>query len=105
MPHSAIGDAPLLPELLDQIPADGSVNRVSSDGAYDRKTAMKRLLGAERRPLPWRSLIETQKCGAERLGGRVMAGTFERQVFKLHVRLAILNRFNQIDRPQTVAVA
>ena len=33
----AIGDAPMLPELLDQIPVDESINSVSADGAYDTK--------------------------------------------------------------------
>ena len=31
--------------------------------------------------------------------------TFERQVVELHVRVALLNRFSQIGRPQTVAVS
>ncbi|MCK6403793.1 MAG: IS5/IS1182 family transposase, partial [Sphaerotilus natans subsp. sulfidivorans] len=29
---------------------------------------------------------------------------FERQVVELHVRVAVLNRFSQIGRPQTVPV-
>ncbi|RAR70731.1 hypothetical protein AX018_109510, partial [Paracidovorax anthurii] len=31
--------------------------------------------------------------------------TFEHQVVELHVRVAVLNRFSQIGRPQTVLVA
>jgi hypothetical protein len=34
-----------------------------------------------------------------------MARTFERQVIEFHVRVALLNRLSQIDRPQTAAVA
>ena len=34
-----------------------------------------------------------------------MARTFGRQVVELHVRVALLNRFSQIGRPQTVPVA
>ena len=31
--------------------------------------------------------------------------TFERQVNELHIRAAILNRFTELGRPQTVTVA
>ena len=41
----------------------------------------------------------------KRLGERVTAGTFERKVAELHIRVALLNRFSQIGRPQTVLVA
>ena len=41
----------------------------------------------------------------KRLGERVMARTFERQVTELHVRVALLSRFLQLERPVTVAVA
>lgn len=34
-----------------------------------------------------------------------MARTFERQVTELHVRVALLSRFRQLERPVTVAVA
>lgn len=33
------------------------------------------------------------------------ARTFERQVVELHISAALLNRFSQIGRPQTVPVA
>lgn len=41
----------------------------------------------------------------KRLGQRVTARTFERQVVELHVRVALLNRFCQLGRPETAAVA
>lgn len=41
----------------------------------------------------------------KRLGERVTARTFERQVVELHVRVALLNRFGQIGRAQTEPVA
>jgi len=41
----------------------------------------------------------------KRLGERVMARTFERQVVELHVRVALLNRFSQLGRSDSVAVA
>jgi hypothetical protein len=47
--------------------------------------------------------------GFKRLGERVMARTFERQVVgrvvALHVRVALLHRFTQLGRPTTVSVA
>ena len=52
-----------------------------------------------------RSLVETKMNCFKRLGERVMARTFERQVTELHIRVALLNRFSQFGRPVTVAVA
>ena len=34
---SRVGDAPMLPELLNQIPADQAIGKVSADGAYDTR--------------------------------------------------------------------
>ena len=52
-----------------------------------------------------RSLVETKMHCFKRQGERVMARTFERQVVELHVRVAWLNRFSQLGRPVTVAMA
>lgn len=52
-----------------------------------------------------RSLVGTKMNCIKRLGERVMSRTFERQVNELHIRAAILNRFTELGRPQTVAVA
>ena len=52
-----------------------------------------------------RSLVETKMHCFKRLGERVMARTFERQVVELQVRVALLNRFTQLGTPDTVAVA
>ena len=41
----------------------------------------------------------------KRLGDRVMAWDFERQVTGLQVRVSILNRFTQLGTPETVRVA
>lgn len=41
----------------------------------------------------------------KRLGDRVMARDFERQVTELQVRVSILNRFTQLGTPETVRVA
>ncbi len=39
------------------------------------------------------------------LGQRLAARTFDRQITKLKVRAAILNRFSQIGTPNTMRVA
>ena len=41
----------------------------------------------------------------KRLGERVMARTFDRQVAELQVRIALLNRFTRLGTPTTVAVS
>jgi IS5 family transposase len=143
---NAIGDAPMLPELLAQIPEDEAIASVCADGAYDTRgcrdaialrgamavIAPRKNASLWRRASPgsgarneavracqrlgtriwktWsgyhrRSLVETKMHCFKRLGERVMARTFERQVVELHVRVALLNRFSQIGRPHTVAVA
>jgi Transposase DDE domain len=38
MTDNSVGDAPMLPELLSQIPPDEALASVSADGAYDTKT-------------------------------------------------------------------
>lgn len=52
-----------------------------------------------------RSLVETKMNCFKRLGEKVMARTFERQVAELNIRASILNRFTELGTPQTVAVA
>jgi hypothetical protein len=51
------------------------------------------------------SLVETRMHCFKRLGERVTARTLDRQVVELFVRVALLNRFCQIGRPQTEPVA
>ncbi len=34
---SRVGDAPMLPDLLNQIPADQPIGKVTADGAYDTR--------------------------------------------------------------------
>ncbi|WCM95493.1 IS5 family transposase [Acidovorax sp. GBBC 1281] len=145
---NAIGDAPMLPQLLAQIEVDEPIASVSvsADGAYDTRACLDTIArrGAQAvipprknasfwkraspgsasrneavracRRLGWRiwkswsgyhrrSLVETKMHCFKRLGERVMARTFERQVVELHVRVALLNRFSQLGRPETVAVA
>ena len=46
---SNVGDAPMLPGLLDQIPSDQSVGSVTADGAYDMAATLT--IRPERRTL------------------------------------------------------
>lgn len=51
-----------------------------------------------------RSLVETKMRCLKLLGERIMARDFDRQVAKLHIRAALLNRFTQLGTPVTVAM-
>lgn len=142
---NSVGDAPMLPGLLEQIPPDEPIASVSTDGAYDTKgchaaiaqRGAQAVIPPRKNGKPWketwvgasvrnealrtcqrlgcgvwkkwssyhrRSLVETKMHCFKRLGERVMARTFERQVTELHVRVALLNRFTQLGRPTTVPV-
>ncbi len=144
---NSIGDAPMLPCLLEQIAEQEDLLSVSADGVYDTKACHEAIAqrGAQaiippRKNAKWwkegksagakvrneavkacqrlghrlwkqwsgyhrRSLVETKMHCFKRLGERVMARTFERQVVELQVRVALLNRFTQLGRPVTVPVA
>lgn len=143
---NAIGDAPMLPELLAQIPADEQLHSVSVDGAYDTKACHEAIASRQavaiiptrKNAKPWtdgkagaqarneilratrklgrsiwkkwsgyyrRSLVETKMGCFKRLGERVMARDFDRQVTELQVRASILNRFTSLGTPETVRVA
>ncbi len=52
-----------------------------------------------------RSLVETKMNCFKRLGEKVVARTFERQVVELNIRASILNRFTELGSPKTVVVA
>ena len=52
-----------------------------------------------------RSLVETKMGCFKKLGERVLAWDFDRQVTELQVRASILNRFTQLCTPGTVRVA
>ena len=143
---NATGDAPMLPELLSQIPTDEPIASSGDDGAYDttachaaiarrnaqaiipprknarawkssrtgstsRNEALRtcqrpgRRIWKKRIDYHWRSLVETKMNCFKRLVERVIARTFECQLTELHIRVVLLNRFSQLGRPVTVAVA
>lgn len=143
---NAIGDAPMLPQLLAQIPQDELLHSVSSEGAYDTRACHEAvayrhaiaIIPTHKNAKPWAqsragararneilratrelgrsiwkkwsgyhrlSLVETKMGCFKRLGERVMARDFERQVTELQVRVSILNRFTQSGTPETVCMA
>ena len=51
-----------------------------------------------------RSLVESKMPCFKRLGQRLMARTFERQVVEVHVRVGLLDRFMALGTPNTVVV-
>ena len=128
------GDAPMLPELMNQIPESEQIkechNAIAARGAAaiipTRKNAqfrkentagararnailratkyLGRAIWKKRSGYHRRSLVETKMRCFKLLGERVMARDFERQVAELQVRVAILNRFTQLGTPTTVRV-
>ncbi|CAB5697970.1 Transposase DDE domain [Comamonas aquatica] len=139
-----ITDAAVLPQLLEDIPAEELLLTVIGDGAYDTQSVHAAAIEHNATPsIPprkkarmrkgdafahrnaaiatcWRlgrklwkswsgyhrrSLVETKMHCIKRLGERVMSRTFDRQVNELHIRAAIVNRFTELGRPQTEAVA
>ena len=66
---NAIGDAPMLPELLAQIPEDEPLHSVSADGAYDTKACHEAIasrqaaaiIPARKNAKPWAD----EKAGAQ----------------------------------------
>ena len=110
---STVGDAPLLPELLDQIPEDQTIGSVTADGAYDTRkchdaisasrylgrTIWKRWSGYHRR-----SRVESKMHCVKRLGQSLMARDFDRQVAEIQIRVAVLNRYTALGIPVTEPV-
>ena len=143
MTSNNVSDAAVIPDLLEQLPKDESLESLTGDGAYDTKQVYEAVIRHGATPIiparknarirkgstfvhrnaaiaackrlgrqiwkVWsgyhrRSLVETKMNCIKRLGERVMARSFERQVNELHIRAAILNRFTELGRPQTAAV-
>lgn len=139
-----VGDSPVVPELLEQIPHEEPITSLTGDGAYDTQAVYEACHARAITPIipprkrarvrkgaafthrneavkacrrlgrtvwkDWsgyhrRSLVETKMGCFKRLGEKVTARTFERQVVELNIRAAILNRFTDLGRPNTVVVA
>ena len=142
---SHIGDAPVLPDLLNQIPAHEHIGSVTADGAYDTRKyhdaiadrGAHAVIPPRKNAKPWktitagavarneallaskylgrallrrwrgyhrRSRVETKMHCVKRLGQRLMARDFDRQVAELQVRIAVLNGYTALGIPLTEAV-
>ena len=142
---SSIGDAPMLPDLLNQIAPDQLLGSVTADGAYDtrkchdaiaarnahaiippRKNAkmwkpdtpgarvrneavrsskyLGRALWRNLTGYHRRSRVETKMHCVKRLGQRLSARDFDRQVAEIQISATILNGFTALGIPRTVAV-
>lgn len=141
---SDIGDAPMLPELLDQIPPGQEIGSVTADGAFDTRKrhdaiaarGAVAIIPPRKNAKPWkpdtagaiarneilrtskrvgrtiwrrwsgyhrRSRAETRMHCVKRLGQRLSARDFDRQVAEFQVRVAVPNRFIALGTPITEA--
>ena len=128
---SQIGDAPILPDLVDQIPQDQEIGSVTANGAYDTRKCLDAIADhGVRAVIPLRKnakpgkTITTEAASRRNLSGhflrkypaghwmhcvkllgqRLMARDFGRQVAELHVRIAVLNGYTALGIPVTEAV-
>ena len=123
---SDVGDASMLPELLDQIPPDQQIARGAAAIIPPRKNAKpwkpdtagaiarNEALRASRRfgRTIWRrwisyhrrSRVETKMHCVKLLGQRLMARGFDHQVAEFRVRVAVLSGFTALGIPVTEAV-
>ncbi|BAQ70293.1 hypothetical protein NHU_03150 [Rhodovulum sulfidophilum] len=98
---SNVGDAPMLPEFLDRIPADVEIGMVTTDGACDTRKfhdavadrgadAVTRHLGRALRR--WtgdhvRSRAEARMNGLKAFGERIMSRDPDRQTAEIQIRI------------------
>lgn len=100
-----VGDAPVLPMLLAQIPQDEEIGSVTADGAYDtrscRNTIAKR--GADAIIPPRRNAKQWCPTTPD-VRAKNTARDFDRQVSEFYVRIAILNQFTALRIPLTEVI-
>lgn len=73
---NSVGDAPMLPGLLAQIPPDEPIASVSTDGAYDTKDChaaiaqrgAQAVIPPRKNGKPWKETREGQQCAMQRCG-------------------------------------
>ena len=111
---SHVGDAPILPDLLNQIPEDQDIGSVTADGAYATRKCHDAIadrgahavIPPRKNAKPWKTVTagaasrrdetrrdETKMHCLKLLGQRLMARDFDRQVAELQVRVAVLNDY------------
>lgn len=132
---SHIGDAPVLPDLLSQIPENQEIGSVTAGGACDTRRCHDEIaecgahavIPPRENEKPWKTItagavarnealrtakylgralwrrrsgdhrrgrVVTKTHGVKRLGQRLMARDFYRQVAELQVRIAVLNGYS-----------
>lgn len=145
-PPAPTATAPLLPELLDQIPQDQAIATVTADGAYDTRRCHAAIIAREAAAIipirkngrPWkedcpaarvrnetlratrhfgrafwkrwtgyhaRSRIEAKMRCLKAFGERIAARDPDRQTAEIHIRIALMNRFNALGNAEIVRVA
>lgn len=136
---------PMLPELLDQIPANQTIGSVTADGAYDTRRCHDAIaargahavIPPRKNAKPWkpssagaiarneavnasrymgraiwrrwsgyhrRSRVEAKMNCIKLLGQSLMPRDVDRQVAKIQVRTAVLNRYTALGIPVTEPV-
>jgi len=100
---SSVGDDPVLPDLLNQIPEDQEI-------ALERNEALRAIkhLGRALRK-KWsgyhrRSLVETKMHCIKLLGEGLMAIDFGRQIAEIKARATVINTFTKLGTPKTKRV-
>jgi hypothetical protein len=96
------GDAKILPDLLAQVLEEG-IASVIVDGVYDIRMAYEAAVARNAALLV--RLAETAISRLKRLGERLAAHDAARQIAEVQIRCAILNTYNRLGTPGTVAVA
>ena len=140
------GDSPVLPDLLEQIPADEAIGTVTADGAYDTRRCHTAIIDRQatviipirkngrlwKEDCPaararnetlratrhygrafwkrWtgyhaRSRAEAKMRGLKSFGERIAARDPDRQTAEIHIRVALINRFNALGTAEIVRVA
>ena len=140
------GDSPVLPDLLEQIPADEAIGTVTADGAYDTRRCHSAILergGTAIIPIRKNGRLWKEDCPAARarnetlratrhygrafwkrwagyharsraeakmrclksFGERIAARDPNRQTAEIHIRVALINRFNALGTAEIVRVA
>ena len=94
-----VSDSQVLEGLLAQIPLDERIDSVYTKGTYDTKQFFsgkkKKKKGSG---YHGRSLVETKMHCIKLLDDKLTAKSFSSQVNEIHARVAVLNRFTELDR-------
>jgi len=100
---SKVGDAPMLPDLLEQIPPDQEIaiarNEAERACKYLARALWRKLTAYHRR-----SRAETKMNCVKPLDQSLMARDFGRQVAEFQIRIAVLNRYTALGVPVTEPV-